>query len=208
MRRPARAARCPTTRSATARTTSADGTGNCSFDASPNDLLVAAMNAPDYDNAAWCGACLEVTGPMGMVTVRVVDQCPGCAHGDLDLSPQAFQMIAPLVGGPRLDHVARGRVQRAPGRSTTTSRTARTRTGPRSRSATIAIRSRRSRRWSAARTTRSRASTTTTSSTPAGLGNGPYSAARHRHARPRRRGLRRRARRRCHAHRHRAVPRV
>jgi len=77
----------------------ADGTGNCSFDASPDDLLVAAMNAPDYNNAAWCGACLEVTGPMGQVTVRVVDSCPGCAHGDLDLSPQAFQMIAPLSAG-------------------------------------------------------------------------------------------------------------
>jgi expansin (peptidoglycan-binding protein) len=78
---------------------SADGTGNCSFDASPNDLLVAAMNAPDYANAAWCGACLEVTGPMGQVMVRVVDSCPGCAHGDLDLSPQAFQQIAPLSAG-------------------------------------------------------------------------------------------------------------
>jgi expansin (peptidoglycan-binding protein) len=77
----------------------ADGTGACSFDASPNDLLVAAMNAPDYANAAWCGACLEVTGPMGMVTVRVVDECPGCQSGDLDLSPQAFQMIAPLSAG-------------------------------------------------------------------------------------------------------------
>jgi expansin (peptidoglycan-binding protein) len=77
----------------------ADGTGACSFDASPDDLMVAAMNAPDFDNAAWCGACLEVTGPMGVVTVRVVDECPGCAHGDLDLSPQAFQMISPLSAG-------------------------------------------------------------------------------------------------------------
>src|SRR5262249_5621886 len=77
----------------------ADGTGNCGFDASPNDLMVAAMNAADYDNAAWCGACLEVTGPMGKVTIRVVDQCPGCAHGDLDLSPQAFQVLSPLAAG-------------------------------------------------------------------------------------------------------------
>lgn len=77
----------------------ADGTGACSFDASPDDLMVAAMNAPDFDNAAWCGACLEVTGPMGIVTVRVVDECPGCAHGDLDLSPQAFQQLAPLSAG-------------------------------------------------------------------------------------------------------------
>ena len=78
----------------------ADGTGNCGFDASPQDLLVAAMNAPDYQNAAWCGACLEVTGPTGAtVTVRVVDQCPECKHGDLDLSPQAFQQLSPLAAG-------------------------------------------------------------------------------------------------------------
>jgi expansin (peptidoglycan-binding protein) len=77
----------------------ADGTGACSFDASPNDLLVAAMNAPDYATAAWCGACLEVTGGSGTVTVRVVDECPGCQHGDLDLSPQAFQMLGPLSAG-------------------------------------------------------------------------------------------------------------
>jgi expansin (peptidoglycan-binding protein) len=77
----------------------ADGTGNCSFDASPDDLMVAAMNAPDYDNSAWCGACLAITGPMATITVRVVDQCPGCAHGDLDLSETAFGMIAPLSAG-------------------------------------------------------------------------------------------------------------
>lgn len=77
----------------------ADGTGNCSFDASPNDLLVAAMNAPDYMNSAWCGACLEVTGPKATITVRVVDQCPGCQHGDLDLSMTAFAQIAELSAG-------------------------------------------------------------------------------------------------------------
>lgn len=77
----------------------ADGTGSCSFDASPGDLMVAAMNGADYDRAAWCGACLEVTGPHGAVVVRVVDQCPGCKHGDLDLSPQAFQQLAPLDVG-------------------------------------------------------------------------------------------------------------
>jgi expansin (peptidoglycan-binding protein) len=77
----------------------ADGTGSCSFDASPDDLMVAAMNAPDYANAAWCGACVAVTGPTGSVVVRIVDQCPGCAHGDLDLSEEAFAMISPLSAG-------------------------------------------------------------------------------------------------------------
>jgi expansin (peptidoglycan-binding protein) len=77
----------------------ADGTGNCGFDASPNDLMVAAMNAADYATARWCGACLDVVGPMGEIVVRVVDQCPGCAHGDLDLSQEAFAMLSPLSAG-------------------------------------------------------------------------------------------------------------
>ena len=77
----------------------ADGSGNCSFDPSPGDLMVAAMNAVDYRTAAWCGGCVEVTGPDGTITVRIVDQCPECDQGDLDLSPQAFERIAPLAAG-------------------------------------------------------------------------------------------------------------
>jgi expansin (peptidoglycan-binding protein) len=73
----------------------ADGTGTCSFDASPRDRMVAAMNGADYAHAAWCGACLAVTGPNGTIAVRVVDECPGCKRGDLDLSEEAFAMLAP-----------------------------------------------------------------------------------------------------------------
>ena len=76
----------------------ADGTGNCSFDKS-SDFLVAAMNAPDYGDAVWCGACVDVAGPNGDVVVRIVDQCPGCAKGSLDLSETAFAMIAPVSAG-------------------------------------------------------------------------------------------------------------
>jgi expansin (peptidoglycan-binding protein) len=61
--------------------------------------MVAAINAPDYAVASWCGACLAVTGPSGDVIVRVVDKCPGCAHGDLDLSAEAFAKISPLSAG-------------------------------------------------------------------------------------------------------------
>ncbi len=76
----------------------ADGSGNCSFPAS-SDHLVAAMNATDYGTAAWCGACISVAGPMGEVVVRVVDKCPGCAKGDVDLSSEAFARISPLSAG-------------------------------------------------------------------------------------------------------------
>jgi expansin len=71
----------------------ADGTGSCSFDAAA-DRRVAAISAADYAKAAWCGACAEVTGPAGRVVVRIVDRCPACKAGDLDLSREAFAAIA------------------------------------------------------------------------------------------------------------------
>jgi expansin (peptidoglycan-binding protein) len=77
----------------------ATGAGNCSFDPSPEDLMVAALNQSDYNNAALCGAYIEVVGPLGSTIVRIVDRCPECAPGDVDLSPQAFAQIAILIDG-------------------------------------------------------------------------------------------------------------
>ena len=77
----------------------ADGSGNCSFPASPGDLMVAAMNEVDYAGSAACGACVELTGPAGSVQVRIVDRCPECPVGDIDLSPEAFAAIAALEQG-------------------------------------------------------------------------------------------------------------
>jgi expansin (peptidoglycan-binding protein) len=79
----------------------ADGTGNCGFAPSPNDLMVVAPNKDRYyDGSAICGACMRVTGPKGTVTVRVTDSCPddgdgdcGTTGADLDLSAQAFAAI-------------------------------------------------------------------------------------------------------------------
>ncbi len=63
----------------------ADGSGACLFDPIPGDLMVAAMNADEYDNAAVCGSYVEVNGPNGTVTVRIVDLCADCHTGHLDL---------------------------------------------------------------------------------------------------------------------------
>lgn len=79
--------------------TEADGSGNCSFPATPNDLFVGAMNQLDYANSAACGACATIDGPNGSITVRIVDRCPECAKGDIDLSPVAFDQIAPRSAG-------------------------------------------------------------------------------------------------------------
>lgn len=76
----------------------ADGSGACGFPAT-NDLMVGAMNAPDFAGSAPCGACAQVVGPAGEVTIRVVDLCPECPRGNIDLSPEAFALIAPLEQG-------------------------------------------------------------------------------------------------------------
>lgn len=76
----------------------ADGSGNCGFDPS-NDLDVAAMDASEWNGSAVCGECVAITGPKGNVTVRIVDQCPDCEQGHLDLSQSAFAKIADVSAG-------------------------------------------------------------------------------------------------------------
>ncbi len=81
----------------------ATGAGNCSFDASPADLMVAAMNHTDYFGSLLCGAFIEVTGPKGTIVVRIVDRCPECLPGAVDLSAEAFALIAePIAGRVRI----------------------------------------------------------------------------------------------------------
>lgn len=77
----------------------ASGAGSCMFDSTPGDLMVAAMNATDYYGSDMCGACVLVTGPRGSALVRIVDLCPECKPGDIDLSPQAFSRIADTTLG-------------------------------------------------------------------------------------------------------------
>jgi len=74
--------------------TFASGAGSCMFDSTPGDLMIGAMNAIDYAGSLVCGECLSLTGPGGTILIRIVDMCPGCLQGDIDLSPLAFSRIA------------------------------------------------------------------------------------------------------------------
>lgn len=64
-----------------------------------------AMNTADYDTAAACGACVEVTRDgTKKVVVTIVDQCPTpsnpkCTAGHIDLSEEAFAQIGALNEG-------------------------------------------------------------------------------------------------------------
>lgn len=75
------------------------GGGNCSFPNPYTPQYSAALNAPQYGSSQLCGACAEVTGPLGTLLVSLEDQCPECAYGDLDLEQEAFPHIADPVAG-------------------------------------------------------------------------------------------------------------
>ena len=75
-----------------------DGSGNCSYPAG-GSVFYAAMNETDYENSYNCGGYIEATGPDGTVTVKIVDRCPECLPGDVDFSPQAFDVIADPIDG-------------------------------------------------------------------------------------------------------------
>ncbi|CAG8525475.1 7860_t:CDS:2 [Gigaspora margarita] len=80
------------------------GLGSCGWQNYDSEL-VAAMNAPQYGifadpgNSPVCGKCIQVTGPKGTVKVKVVDKCPVCKSGDIDMSSTAFKKIANLDDG-------------------------------------------------------------------------------------------------------------
>jgi expansin len=96
---PSAAARADGTRAQTATYYAGRGPGNCSYPSPPADRLYAALSPPEYRSAAACGGYLQVKGPDGSVRVKVIDQCPGCAAGHVDLSESAFARLAPLPDG-------------------------------------------------------------------------------------------------------------
>ena len=73
------------------------GLGNCSFPEPPQ--LFVALSPAEYAGAAPCGSYLDVTGPKGKVRVKVIDSCPPCTPGHIDLSYAAFKKIGEPVQG-------------------------------------------------------------------------------------------------------------
>ncbi|TMW59200.1 hypothetical protein Poli38472_007345 [Pythium oligandrum] len=77
--------------------------GNCNFMAFPEEARTkyAALNTPQFKSTANCGRCAQVScvddkcqgAKKQSEIVYIMDQCPGCAHGDLDLSPDVFESI-------------------------------------------------------------------------------------------------------------------
>nr|UPT50355.1 expansin-like protein EXLX9 [Phytophthora capsici] len=59
----------------------------------------AALNVEQWEETMNCGRCAEVSctdascAGQASEIVYIMDQCPGCAYGDLDLSPSVFESI-------------------------------------------------------------------------------------------------------------------
>ncbi|KAI9982591.1 hypothetical protein PInf_008563 [Phytophthora infestans] len=75
--------------------------GNCNFMFDPGvDDNYAALNSEQWDSTLNCGRCAEVScdddrcsDKTSSQIVYIVDRCPECKQGDLDLSPAVFEAI-------------------------------------------------------------------------------------------------------------------
>ncbi|PWN52339.1 hypothetical protein IE53DRAFT_305579, partial [Violaceomyces palustris] len=74
--------------------------GNCGWYNDSSDLVVALSTA-QYGGGEHCGKWLkgESCYDGRCVKAQVVDSCPGCSWGSLDMSPRAFKTLAPLSKG-------------------------------------------------------------------------------------------------------------
>ena len=66
----------------------------------PEDDLWVAINETDFRESHTCSACMHVVGPLGEVTVEVIENCGGaCVDGEIELSREAFELIGDLDEG-------------------------------------------------------------------------------------------------------------
>jgi expansin (peptidoglycan-binding protein) len=72
--------------------------GMCNL-GTPADGAYAAVGNAEYAGGKGCGTLLDVTGPNGTTRVQVVDLCPSCPAGKIDLGKGAFERIGALSAG-------------------------------------------------------------------------------------------------------------
>ncbi|KAI9321586.1 RlpA-like double-psi beta-barrel-protein domain-containing protein-containing protein [Dichotomocladium elegans] len=74
------------------------GLGSCGK-TNTNSQMVVALSSSLMGNKGYCGRKIKATYKGKSVTATVVDTCPGCSSGSIDLSPSAFKKLAPLDAG-------------------------------------------------------------------------------------------------------------
>lgn len=71
------------------------GMGACGWRSGSGDMI-AAISGSKWDGGKHCGKSASVCHGSACVNVKIVDMCPSCAPGSLDLSPAAFKGLANL----------------------------------------------------------------------------------------------------------------
>ncbi|KAF8880755.1 RlpA-like double-psi beta-barrel-protein domain-containing protein-containing protein [Infundibulicybe gibba] len=77
------------------------GYGSCGGSNQDGDFI-AALSTAEYNGGAHCWQRIMVEHEGRSVEVTIVDSCPGCGENGLDLSPAAFEALAPSGAG-RID---------------------------------------------------------------------------------------------------------
>ncbi|KAI1409875.1 RlpA-like double-psi beta-barrel-protein domain-containing protein-containing protein [Hypoxylon sp. FL1857] len=75
------------------------GLGSCGETNSESDKVVALSPAQFALDPKACGKTIQISMDNKTTTAKVVDKCPSCASGSIDVSPTVFQDIAPLTVG-------------------------------------------------------------------------------------------------------------
>lgn len=73
--------------------------GHCGLPVDSGDRYHAALNHTQYASSVACGACVRVLGPKGTVILKIVDECPECKFGDIDVTTAVFPELAELKDG-------------------------------------------------------------------------------------------------------------
>lgn len=74
------------------------GLGACG-ETNTNTDAVAAVSPAVYNNGAGCNKVVTIHYNGKSTTARVVDLCPSCATGSIDVSPTVFQTLSDLSAG-------------------------------------------------------------------------------------------------------------
>ncbi|KDQ33560.1 plant-expansin-like protein, partial [Pleurotus ostreatus PC15] len=67
----------------------AAGLGACGHTNTDNDFIVA-LNAAQYSGGSHCGQTITISYKGKTAQAKIMDLCPGCPYGGLDLSPGLF----------------------------------------------------------------------------------------------------------------------
>ncbi|KIP02891.1 hypothetical protein PHLGIDRAFT_130468 [Phlebiopsis gigantea 11061_1 CR5-6] len=76
------------------------GLGACGWNNVDSDKVIA-LSSSIYGGGKHCGKTLTVTNKKNgkKATGKIVDECPGCASGDLDMTPGLFKKLGTLDEG-------------------------------------------------------------------------------------------------------------